>query len=75
MLKEEQVALIRADTLKGYVLDELFAIATDDKQIVYTVVNDFEMAVAFANQIIEGHINVECVIYDKNQNVLSFLRP
>jgi hypothetical protein len=42
---------------------------------VYTVVNDFEMAVAFANQIIEGHINVECVIYDKNQNVLSFLRP
>ena len=30
ILKEEQVALMRADTIKGYVLDELFVVATDD---------------------------------------------
>jgi hypothetical protein len=75
ILKEKQVAIMRADTLKGYVLDESFAVANDDKQLVYTIINSFDEALTIANQIIKEHTNVECVIYDKDQKVVSFLRP
>jgi len=66
---------MRADTLKGYVLDEAFVVATDNEQIVYTVINSHTEAEETAMQIIKEHKNVECVIYDSVQKVLSFLRP
>jgi len=75
ILKQGQVALMRADTLKGYVLDEAFVVATDNEQIVYTVINSHTEAEETAMQIIKEHKNVECVIYDSVQKVLSFLRP
>lgn len=75
IIKSDQVVLMRADTHKGYVLDESLAVATNDKQVVYTVINDFNSAIALANQITKEHIDIECVIYDSNQKVLSFLRP
>ena len=53
----------------------LNVVAIDDKQIVYTIINSFDEAIKTANQIIKEHTNVECVIYDGNQRVLSFLRP
>jgi len=74
ILKDEQVALMRADIFKGCVLDELFLVARDDKQIVYTIINSFDEAIKIANQIIKEHTDVECVIYDRSQKVLSFLR-
>jgi len=75
ILKDEQVALMRADIFKGRVLDELFLVARDDKQIVYTIINCFDEAIKIANQVIKEHTDVECLIYDRNQKVLSFLRP
>lgn len=74
-LINHQVALMRADVMKGYILDENFIFATTDNQSVFTVMNSLEEALELANQILSERNDVECIIYGKDKAVLSFLRP
>jgi len=66
---------MRADVMKGYILDENFIFATTDNQSVFTVMNSLEEALELANQILSERNDVECIIYGKDKAVLSFLRP
>ena len=72
-LKNNQVALLRADTRTGIVVDEMLSPVINDEQIVYTILDSYYEALKIAESIIENEDNVDCLIYGKNQDVLFTL--
>jgi len=72
-LNGTEVALIRADSLTGHVLDENFDLALKDSQVVFSVFNDAAVALSFAQSIISQHRAIECVIYGKNKEVIHYI--
>jgi hypothetical protein len=74
-LKDNQVALLRADACTGHVLDEMFKLAISDEQKVYTVLSSYYGAVRLAKAAMEAEKNVEFFVYGKNQEVLFDLSP
>lgn len=72
-LKAEQVAILRAETSTGHVLDENFELATNDEQEVYTVCESLHDAVNLVTTIMKERADIECVIYGSNKHVLKYL--
>lgn len=72
-LKNNQVALLRADALTGHVLDEQLNVAINDEQHAYTVLNSYYEALGIAKAVMLKEKNIECVIYGKNKEVLFTL--
>ncbi|HWZ04084.1 MAG TPA: hypothetical protein VNX40_10785 [Mucilaginibacter sp.] len=72
-LKNNQVALLRADALTGHVLDEQLKVVRNDEQHVYTVVNSYYEALGIAKAAMLKEMNIEYVIYGKNKEVLFTL--
>ncbi|TCC90195.1 hypothetical protein EZ428_13000 [Pedobacter frigiditerrae] len=62
-LKNEQVALLRADINTGIVLDKDYIYATTEVQEVYTVFDNIDSAIKFAKSIISERNDIECGIY------------
>jgi len=72
-LKEGEVALLRAETLTGHILDEQLELAVNDSQKTYTVINSSDEALSVAKNLIAGRSDIECVIYGKDKEVFYFL--
>ena len=73
-MKDDQVALLRAEVNTGVILDENLDKAVTDIQVVYTVFDDLKAAVSVANNLIKDG-KIECVIYGKNQELVKYLSP
>lgn len=69
-----QVAVIRAESETGHILDESLKLVVSENQKVYTVLNDYEEALSLVYSIMEASKGkVECVIYNEQQEVLKYL--
>lgn len=75
VLSKDQVALIRAEFSTGIILDEMFSYAISKEQRVYNVFDSFEEATTFAKKILSEKNNVEVIIYDSEEKLLSYLKP
>jgi hypothetical protein len=73
-LNDDQVAIMRADSLTGHVLDESFLLAVDDCQTVYTIADSLEDAIGIVDDLKAKNANVEFVIYGKDEVVLKFIQ-
>ncbi|ASZ09873.1 hypothetical protein KTO58_26565 [Chitinophaga pendula] len=73
ILAGNQVALLRAAFDTGHVLDEDQRLAINSDQKVYTVFENIDEALIAASEIINGNKNIECVIYDKDENPMHYL--
>jgi hypothetical protein len=69
-----QVAIMRADSLTGHVLDENFKLAIDSSQKVYTIVDSFDKAMLLIESFRGKTSNVEFVIYGEGKKVLKFVQ-
>lgn len=74
-LSEKQVALVRAEFNTGIVLDEMFSYAITKEQKVYSVFDSLEEASHFAQKILSEKNDVEIIIYDLEEKLLSYLKP
>lgn len=74
-IKAGQVALLRANTQYGHVLDEAFDIDNNDKQKVYTIFDSPDEALAYANKFILESSEYEFTIFDHNNELLQFSSP
>ncbi|RZL37984.1 MAG: hypothetical protein EOO96_03885 [Pedobacter sp.] len=72
-LKNEQVALLRADINTGIILDKDYVYATTINQEVYTVFDNVKSAIKFAKSIISERNDVECGIYGNDLVALLIL--
>ena len=72
-LKNEQVALLRADINTGIVLDKDYIYATKSDQEVYAVFDHIDSAIEFAKSIISERSDVECGIYRNDPVALLIL--
>jgi hypothetical protein len=73
LLKNEQVALLRADINTGIVLDENYIYATRSDQKVYDVFDHIDSAIKFAKRILSERRDVECGIYGNDPVALLVL--
>ena len=71
-LNSNQVAMVFADPNTGHVLDVKFNLAINKDQSCYLIFNSKIEAIEYASQIVLNN-NVECVVYDSQQNVLSII--
>ena len=70
LLKNKQVALLRADINTGTVLDKNYIYATTPDQEVFVVFDNMDLAIEFAKSIIMERNDVECgVSVPKSQTV------
>ena len=74
-LKAGQVALLRAETNTGIVLDEKFKRATKEEQKAYTIYNDVNDAILAAQNIIVERRDIECAIFDQNNAFIKRIEP
>jgi hypothetical protein len=74
-LNDSEVAILRAESVTGHVLDENFVLAIDNSQKVFTIVSNVDEALKIAKNIIEEKKGIECVIYDQAKKVLYHLNP
>lgn len=72
-LKDGQVALLRADTNTGIVLDKDYIYATTSDQEVYTVFDNIDSAIIFAKAVISERKGIECGIYGNDPVALLIL--
>jgi len=70
-LKDNEVALARADVNTGHALDEDFKLAIDEKQKIYTIFDSLEKAINFAKSIIRENKSIECNIFGADEKFLK----
>lgn len=71
LLKEEEVAVLRALKATGVVLDESFSICVSDVQTCYTVFVNLNQALDYVKEMQLIRDDVEYVIYNKAQSAIS----
>ncbi len=71
-LKGDEVALSRADCNTGIVLDEKFEYPLTPSQKIYTVFNNVDEALKFANEILRVKMHIEIYIHKNDKNLLHF---
>ena len=69
-LKNNEVALVRAQINTGHVLDEYLRLATTKSQKAYTVFSSLEDAINYAKQFVAENRGVECNLYGSEANFL-----
>ena len=74
ILNENQFALLRAEFNTGHVLDENLQLALHDGQIVYTVFDNINDALAVAESIVKNG-TIECIIYSKDRELIKYIKP
>lgn len=75
-IQEGQVVLLRAESKTGHVLDELFNVAINETQKVFTIFDSVEDGLVAAKTILKekGYL-VECIVYGENQELIYYLNP
>jgi len=74
-LTDNQVVILRCDLYTGHVVDVNMALATNEKQEVWTVYDLVDIAIGDALLIVEKYDHIECSIFDKDRNLLRLIRP
>ncbi|WP_188938384.1 hypothetical protein [Puia dinghuensis] len=74
VLRENQVVLMRAEFNTGHILDENLNLALHDGQIVYTIFDSIDTALAAAENIVKNG-TIECVIYTKDRELVKYVTP
>jgi hypothetical protein len=74
-LKDNEVALMRAQFSTGHILDENINLAINDDQPVYTIFKNLDEAIIAAQKIIEENSSIECVIYGKENAFIKYVSP
>lgn len=74
-LKDNEVALMRAQFSTGQVLDENYNLAINDHQSVYSIFTNLDEAIIAAQKIIEENRNIECVIYGAENDFVKYVSP
>lgn len=72
-LKDNQVALLRAELKTGHVVDEEFKLVTTDTQTVYTIFDDVESALSFVRKELVVKKEFEFVVYRKDRSVVDYI--
>jgi hypothetical protein len=72
-LDDNQVALLRAQFSTGHVLDDNFQMALNKGQNVYTVFNDINLAMEYADHTIKTNKDLEIVIYGRGKEVVKYI--
>jgi len=74
-MTEGQVALVRANTQYGQVLNELFQLEQSDTKKVFTVFDSLQDAKKYAESFLNKTDEYEFVIYNSKNEVLAYLDP
>lgn len=74
-LKQNEVALLRAEVATSVVLDEAFHRVISAGQKVYTVFASIEEVLIIVKDIMVKMKSIECVIYGRDQSVLHYFSP
>jgi len=72
-LKENEVALVRAEQRTGHVLDEEFNLAMKEEQVVFSIFENEDEALNYAKSVLQKRPNLKCVIYGLNETVLHYI--
>lgn len=73
VLKNGEVALLRAKRATGHVIDANFQLAVSVSQKVFTVFNDINAALLSTREIIKQNNDIEITLYGKDNVVLYFI--
>jgi hypothetical protein len=74
-VKDTQVVLLRNDLYTGIVKDNKMENAINETQEVWTVYDDLETAVSVAKLLVEEYDFMECMVFDKNKELLQHITP
>jgi hypothetical protein len=74
-LKDNQVAVMRAEASTGHIVDIEFNLAINDEQEVFTIYESFEEAMYQINLMLASRNDMEYLIYGTNENVLKYINP
>lgn len=72
-ISNDQIVIMRADSLTGHVLDVNFNLVIQSSQKVFTVFDSLEEAIEQVKILKESRQNVEFVIYGKGKKILKFI--
>jgi hypothetical protein len=75
MLKENQVAVMRALISTGHIVDEKFNVAVNDSQKVFTIYESFDDALSNVHLMLATRNDIEYVIYGDNEKLLKYCSP
>ncbi len=73
ILKDTQVALVRAEIATGHILTEDFKLNLAPSPVPYTIFENIEDAVSYAREISNKRKDVEFAIYDKTKKRIKYL--
>lgn len=73
-IHDDQVALARAQKATGIILDEEFNIDISELKKVFTIFEGIQEAIDYIETIKSIRKDIEFIIYDKNQLVISFIQ-
>ena len=74
-LEDNQVALVRAHSSTGHILDENNILALHKEQNVYTVFSNLDLAIEYAENAVKTNKDLEIVIYGKQKEVIKYITP
>jgi hypothetical protein len=74
ILNAEQVAVIRAESGTGHILDDKFNLAIDDEQKVYTIFDTTKDALVFVEKELIKRQGFDLSIFDQAQNLLYYFQ-
>ena len=75
VLKNSQVALVRAEIATGHILTEDFKLNLAPSPFPYTIFDNIDEAVTYAREISSKRKDVEFAIYDKTETRIKYLLP
>jgi len=72
-LRNNQVALLKAERGTGHIIDENFQLAVSNLQKVFIVFDNVDIALQAAKGFIISNNEIEIILYGKNKVVLYFI--
>lgn len=75
ILNDNQVAILRADVNTGHIVDESYQLMLSDKQIAYTIFENYETALDFIKKELKTNNNIEFIIYGRDKVLIKYIRP
>jgi hypothetical protein len=74
-LNGNQIAVLWADLSTGRILDGNYKYAISGDPSAYSIYDDINDAVEYAEKVLADRDNIECWMHDRNEHVVKYLRP
>jgi hypothetical protein len=75
IINDNRVVMLRNDLYTGHIVDVNMDLAINEEQEVWTIYDLIDAAIGDALLIVEKYDHIECSIFDKDRNLLRFIRP